>query len=236
MKKHTLALSIYIVLSVVHLTGIVLYSSERQIVLLSSILFISKALLMPSLALYARYMLEKVRAPYHRFLFVALGFSWIGDVLLTWRDPYFFLGGLIAFLTAHVFYILTYYHESRFITYHIISGRPYVLIPYAMVVGFFLFKTYARLQWFIVPVGIYSVVLAAMSAMALNRYRNVNPISFWLTYIGSLLFMFSDFLIGWTEFYRQLPFSRFIIMITYISGQLLITEGLIRKKRLVHIK
>jgi uncharacterized membrane protein YhhN len=225
MNKKSIALALFVSATVIHLATIII--GNDAFVGMEMINFISKAFLMTSLAAYAQFSLKNFEKPYQRFIYSALIFSWMGDILLTWKEELYFLAGLSSFLIAHLFYIATYYNETGFKNFSILKAKPYLVIPYLIVVSVFLFNGYPKLQWMIIPVGVYSLVLSAMSSTALNRYKNVNNTSFWTTYVGSVLFMFSDFMIGWTVFVQDVSYSRFIIMVTYIAGQYLIVEGLI---------
>jgi len=230
MNKKTLALALFVTAAVIHLSTIII--GKDAFAGMELVNFISKAFLMVTLAAYAQFSLNEVmKQPYHRFIFSALVFSWMGDILLTWKEELYFLAGLSSFLVAHLFYIATYYNETGFKNFSILKSKPYLVIPYLIVASIFLYNGYPKLQWMIIPVGIYSLVLSAMSSTALNRYINVNDRSFWTTYVGSVLFMFSDFMIGWTVFVQDVSYSRFIIMVTYIVGQFLIVEGLIHHAR-----
>jgi uncharacterized membrane protein YhhN len=228
MNLKSLPLRLFFYAAILHVVGIILNWNESTVIM-QAILFASKALLMPTLLWHAKISLKDFAKPYHRFIFSALIFSWIGDILLTWKEPVYFLSGLCAFLVAHLFYIATYYSETNFKQFNLLKQKPYLVLPYLVIVGFFLFKTHEKLGMFIIPVGIYSLVLGTMSSFALNRYKNVTENSFWFTYIGSLLFMFSDFVIGWTVFAQPLEHSSLIIMNTYITGQFLIIKGLIHQ-------
>jgi len=48
-------------------------------------------------------------------LFIALVFSWLGDILLlfVFKDAIYFMLGLVAFLTAHIFYIVLFATELK---------------------------------------------------------------------------------------------------------------------------
>ena len=50
-----------------------------------------------------------------KVLLLALVFSWIGDTLLlfVFRDAIYFIFGLVAFLTAHIFYIILFTKELK---------------------------------------------------------------------------------------------------------------------------
>ena len=66
-----------------------------------------KPFLIPFLFLYV-YLNEAFSTK--KMLLIALTFSWIGDVLLifTTTNQWFFITGLVSFLTAHLFYIFLF--------------------------------------------------------------------------------------------------------------------------------
>ena len=68
----------------------------------------SKILLMPWLIVFA-YFSQGVRISILKPLLIgALILSWIGDILLIGDDKQLFIGGLISFLIAHLFYIIIF--------------------------------------------------------------------------------------------------------------------------------
>jgi len=71
--------------------------------------------------------------------------------------------------------------------------------------------------------------LLGMSAMALNRFKAVNSVSFFLVFTGSVLFVISDSLIAIDKFLNSIPHDRFWVMSTYISAQLLIMMGILKQ-------
>lgn len=195
---------------------------------------ITRFALMPALALHFMANTKFFADKNLKLIYGALFFSWLGDILLTYKTELNFLSGIIVFLTAHVFYIRYYFKETGFKHFSIIKSRAYLTVPYILVVILFILKTYDKMGWFAIPIGIYGTVLCSMSLMALNRYNNVASISFVTTYIGSVLFVISDFMIGWNVFIAPITNASFAIMTTYIIGQYLIIEGLIKHLTLVH--
>lgn len=49
-----------------------------------------------------------IDSAYGRFVLIALGLSWLGDLLLTYPAPTAFLGGLFSFLLAHLGYMAAF--------------------------------------------------------------------------------------------------------------------------------
>jgi uncharacterized membrane protein YhhN len=195
---------------------------------------ITRFALMPALALYFIANTKLISDNNLKFVYCALFFSWLGDILLTYKTEINFLSGILAFSTAHVFYITYYLKETGFRHFSILKNKTYLTAPYILVVIFFILKTYDKMGWFAIPIGIYGTVLCSMSLMALNRFNNVASISFVTTYTGSILFVISDFMIGWNVFVETITNTSFAIMVTYIIGQYLIIEGLIKHLKLVY--
>ena len=76
--------------------------------------WISKPLILPFLFGYFYSEINTVSPPLKKWIYLALFFSWAGDVLLMFQGmkALFFLLGLSAFLLAHIFYIL-FFHFVR---------------------------------------------------------------------------------------------------------------------------
>lgn len=160
------------------------------------------------------------------FLTVALLFSAIGDAFLANDGERNFLAGLIAFFTAHVFYVVLFatypgaldFREAGAVLIMIIA----VLVSVALVYGAFLWKRSGALQ---VPVMAYIAVILAMVTLGL-----LVPVP--LVGVGVVLFMASDMILAFEQFIadKENPQTQWIsypIWILYYSGQVLIMLGLI---------
>jgi uncharacterized membrane protein YhhN len=189
---------------------------------------VSKCLLLP--LLYGYYISS--RRPGSRMFALALAFCWAGDILLIFggRAEIFFMGGLAAFLTGHLFYILAYrQHRTEestgglLVTQKIRYSTPVVLAGTGLYVV--LFPMLGALK---APVLLYSVVIILMVMTALFRYGVTTPSSFWLVFCGAVLFMASDSILAINKFLGSVPMADFWIMLTYISAQFLIVEGIRR--------
>ncbi|HYC84538.1 MAG TPA: lysoplasmalogenase [Chryseosolibacter sp.] len=164
----------------------------------------------------------------------ALLFSLVGDVLLL-KDEYF-IGGLICFLLAHLFYILAYAQHQEIPdddrglrgVQRIRLAFPIVLAGTGLIV--ILYPVIGDLR---IPVMIYALVITIMVLKALYRYGRTSTTSFVLVFGGAVLFMVSDSMIAIDKFLGGVPAAGFWIMLTYIAAQYLIVDGLIRHTELV---
>lgn len=194
--------------------------------------YVSKPLLMISLLLYY---LSSVNAEERSNVTIAaLAFSWVGDVLLLFqsKEELYFIGGLLAFLVAHLFYIFAYrqfrtedrskellgVQRFRFSFPIILAGTGLITV------------LYAHLGTLKIPVIIYALVLMFMVLNALFRFGRTSLGSFSMVFFGATLFMISDSMIAVNKFLTPIAYSGLWIMLTYVGAQYLIIEGLIRHK------
>jgi uncharacterized membrane protein YhhN len=73
------------------------------------------------------------------------------------------------------------------------------------------------------------LAIMGMSAMALNRFRAVNQLSFSMVFAGSVLFVISDTLIALDKFLTPIQNDRLLIMPTYMAAQFLIMKGILKQ-------
>jgi len=154
-----------------------------------------------------------------RWLVTALICSAVGDFLLalpTWH--FSFVGGLGAFLLAHLAYV-------RLMVPLAGDWRPHRLIGCGVmlgVAGTMLGRFWPNLGTLTVPVAVYVGVLAAMVCCAL-----VAKLPTPLAALGALCFAASDMMIGIARF--LVPFETFQLGIwwTYAAAQVLIVAGIV---------
>ncbi|MFP4427434.1 MAG: lysoplasmalogenase [Spirochaetaceae bacterium] len=230
-------------------TAIVAVVLASEVTNLEAIEFVAKPLLMPGLLFYlfsrTRGVADLEALPFVRRVEFGLIFSWFGDILLMFsgQDELFFMGGLVAFLLAHFFYISAYLYsiwtagepESRCYA-PFFRRRPWWIVPFVLLlIGLYgyLFPNLGSMR---LPVLIYAVTILTMAALALNRKGCVGDRSFWPVLVGSMLFVVSDALIAVNRFATSVPKSGLIIMTSYIAAQYLIVEGAIAEGAGAHRK
>ena len=158
---------------------------------------------------------------------LALVFSVIGDMLLMFTDvsPNYFTSGLVAFLLAHVMYILVFLKKRN------ITVKPYSVILFFAIYGGILFYVLKDgLGDMLIPVILYMLVILTMAVTAFWRKGNVGKKSFYLVFIGALFFIFSDSLIALDKFLMPIPLARTGIILSYAFAQLLIVSGIIKQE------
>jgi uncharacterized membrane protein YhhN len=187
---------------------------------------IFKPLIMISLGFY--YYTASPEEERSRLVLGAIVFALAGDVLLMLPDK--FIPGLIAFLVCHLFYIFAYrqyrgeergdalkgVHRMRLAVPVILGGSGLAIILYPV------------LGAMKIPVMIYAIVITSMVLAALFRIGKTTTSSFWMVFLGALLFMLSDSIIAINKFLSPISMAGFWIMLTYMTAQFLIIRGLLK--------
>ncbi|MEJ0033073.1 MAG: lysoplasmalogenase [Bacteroidota bacterium] len=132
------------------------------------------------------------------------------------------------FLAGHVFYIITYrQHQSESEEHALLTVQkvrfslPVVLAGTGLVV--ILFPVLGGLKF---PVIVYATAIIVMVMSAIFRFGRTNTRSYWLVLTGAVLFMVSDSILAINKFLGAIEMGGMLIMLTYITAQFLIVEGL----------
>lgn len=197
---------------------------------LAELHFVSKPLIM--IVLFVWY-LRQTAADNSRAkwaLVAGICFSWLGDVLLMFSPPLFFIGGLASFLLAHIGYCVAFLrstpslHEDE----PVLKRKPFLLLLFIAYYTSILRLLWGGLKEMQLPVIVYASVITCMAALALNRWKRVPYESFGPVFAGALLFVVSDSVLAINRFYLPLPNGHFWVMITYMAAQYLIVTGYAR--------
>jgi uncharacterized membrane protein YhhN len=179
------------------------------------LVYITKPLLMPILMLIAYQ--EGVK---NKWLYLALLFSFGGDVFLMFSGTNYFLLGLSSFLIAHVFYIVLFVPQAKF--------SFLIIAAFGVITAGYLTFLYPHIAADFRPAVIgYCTVITLMGIVAASRKKSSNYV---YILVGAILFIISDSLIAFNKFYAPLPYNAFFVMTTYGAAQLLILEGWIKQE------
>ena len=158
-----------------------------------------------------------------RFVLAGLWLSLLGDVLLLWPRQGF-VPGLVAFLIAHVLYIVAFTREQPF------AAQPAVLAVYALIAGTILALLWGTIPPALrIPVAAYVLALTLMAAQSaviglgaqgddVRRARGLM--------LGGALFMASDTVLAVNRFALPVPAAGLWILATYWAAQWLIASWL----------
>jgi uncharacterized membrane protein YhhN len=188
----------------------------------------TKPLLMILLGLYCFTAAAKGRE--RTLILLALLFSWLGDVLLL-RDsqPLFFMLGLGAFLTAHIFYIL-YFLRVRGQLSPTPAWKPFWILLILLYAVALVYLLYPRLGDLKIPVLVYATVISTMLIAALHAFDlKKQPWGIYCMY-GAAYFVLSDSILAINKFHTHCNCASLLTMLTYGIAQGLIVWGVVEKK------
>lgn len=151
----------------------------------------------------------------------ALLFSTLGDYMGSVPD---FIGQMGFFAVGHIFYIC--YFAGRYfrkvesdkkLTPRAIGYLAMIAIFMLALLGITFTKIVPNAPEGIVRIGvsIYAVLISMMFASAMLQRSS-------LFALGSVLFVFSDFMIAWNKFIEPVPYRDYLVLITYFLAQWLI--------------
>lgn len=190
--------------------------------------YFSKPSLMLVLIFY--FFVNTKKASAVKYLIIgALCFSWLGDVLLLLDKQFktLFIYGLVAFLTAHLFYIFYFLKIRRL---NRVTKLPNFLILIAIAVytvSLFLFLA-PNVKNLLVPVGVYALVISTMLGASFAAFDLGKQIYGRMAVAGTLLFILSDSLLAINKFAAPFEYASVLIMLTYGLAQFFITEASVR--------
>lgn len=145
--------------------------------------------------------------PFAVWIFVGLGFSLLGDVLLLWHSARGFLIGLLAFLLAHLAYIGAFSPRASFTFWALgVAG---------VAIAAFLYWLWPHLGPWRLPVLAYGLVIGGMLFTALGMADRAIS---W----GALLFVLSDGFVARQRFIKADALNPLLGLPLYYAGQYLL--------------
>lgn len=162
-----------------------------------------------------------------RLLVIAQLLGCAGDIFLIGSGTLPFACGLCCFLVGHIFYFLIFGSRS-WQGLSFVQWLGIVAVMAAAVAG--LLVGIGVQGVFLVPFAVYGMVLMFLIFCGLSGVlrKLSNPATWWIVFLGGLLFAFSDSLIAVQTFNSASTFLEFLVMLTYLAAQSLLAWGALR--------
>ncbi|MBN2206439.1 MAG: lysoplasmalogenase, partial [Candidatus Aminicenantes bacterium] len=179
------------------------------------LVYIFKPLTMAAVIAIAVILFIPERPLYGRWILAGLLTSLVGDVALMLKKKRF-IAGLVCFLIAHLYYGAAF-----------ASGVPFrpsfgILVPLAAFAAAVYLVLRPRLGAMQGPVAAYILVIAAMVALAANRYIQAGGGKALSALAGAWLFLISDTSLAVNRFIRKRRLGQLLTLGTYFAAQALI--------------
>lgn len=165
-----------------------------------------------------------VGARYRGAVLAGMALSLVGDICLMLPGDHF-VPGLVAFLLAHVCYIVAFAPGSNG------KARAVAFLLVAAVAAGNLIGLLPRVDAALkIPVLAYTAVLATMAGFAFARAWTAEvsrtlPRSARMAAIGAVFFMISDSLLAWDRFAGGVPVPALLVLGTYYVAQWCIAQS-----------
>lgn len=156
-----------------------------------------------------------VPAAYKTLVVAGLAFSLLGDIALIVPEKWF-TAGLVAFLAAHVCYILAFKPGPG---HPVSTGLFLPFIFYGLLMFFILAPGLGKLK---LPVLVYVAAITIMAGFAAGRFVDRGGLRPLLAFVGAVLFLVSDSVLAYDRFAKKIRVAQIIILGTYFPAQLLI--------------
>jgi uncharacterized membrane protein YhhN len=156
-----------------------------------------------------------VESLYQWAIVVGLVFSLAGDVFLMLPHDRF-IAGLIAFLLAHIAYIVAFTSGAP------LGTAPWILVPIALIAAVILRVLWPGLGRLKVPVTVYVIVIVVMTWAAAARTVVLPSTATVLAAVGAVLFLASDAILALNRFGKPFRAGRALNLASYFAGQWLI--------------
>ncbi|MDB4014871.1 lysoplasmalogenase [Flavobacteriaceae bacterium] len=159
-----------------------------------------------------------------KLFLIALGCSWLGDLFLMGESRLFFLLGIFSFWGAQLCYLYLIVKEIQLPFKKLFLSKE-ILLPLILFGSYFvgtmsLLGTKLGMMSF--PVNGYALTLATIGAVSILLWRKKKSLKTLALLFGVVLFIVSDSMIAFNNFYFQGNIFGFWIMATYIPAQFLI--------------
>jgi len=158
------------------------------------------------------------RDSYSLWITIGLSFSLLGDVAFI-RPWTYFVPGLLAFLFAHLAYLVAFTRGAK------LFSRPIIVLYLAVAVAFYSFLFPDLPHKLRLPVAFYSPILSLMAAQAMVRFVTLRTSAARRAAIGGISFMVSDFLLSLNLFHSALFAAPAFVLVPYYMAQWLIASS-----------
>ena len=182
----------------------------------------TKPLLMPLLLLFY---LVSAEAP-APLMIAGILFGFAGDVFLLFsQKKQFFLAGLVSFLCGHICYTVYLFERTAIPSLWILLLTGIVYAAVGVVAFLSLRKDLGEM---LLPASAYLLVILVMAySGCLYCIGSGGNVSGWITLLGGVFFIASDYILARGNFCKPLPRNDFIVMSTYLAAQLFLSLGML---------
>jgi uncharacterized membrane protein YhhN len=206
---------LFFTVSILDIIGVAVNNSLLQTIF--------KPLIIPSLMALYYFSVEKK----NNWYLIALVFSFLGDVLLMYKNN-LFLYGIAAFLITQIIYIYIIVKQMEKPSFFHKYLYAFLFVNYVVYLLSLLKPNLGELFY---PVLVYGITISIFGLVVTLNYvtKRTTPTLFLM--LGAVLFITSDSMIALHKFHVPKSFYPVAIMITYVLAQYLICMYMVKKQK-----
>ncbi|MCU6432190.1 lysoplasmalogenase [Undibacterium sp. Jales W-56] len=168
------------------------------------------------LIFWLAYRASNFTPPYRTAILTGIVLSLFGDIFLMLPVTLLksgFLLGLGSFLCAHLCFLRALTSDTRWFS------RPLIFLMVGLLGAFNLSVLWLGLAADLrIPVVVYVACLLCMTSQAISRHLSLQTTASKLAMCGGVIFMLSDTLLAYNQFYTPLPQASLLILATYYAA------------------
>lgn len=182
------------------------------------LLYVAKPAVMLAIIAIAAREPRPISTRYRALIVIGLAWSLAGDILLMVPQD-LFVAGLLAFLVAHLCYIVAFARTGGGLR------DPVAAVAVSAIAGTMLAILWPGLGALRIPVVVYVTVIATMAWQAIARWRHLRSPDAAGAALGAALFLASDSALALRKFRGEFAGATFVILGTYWVAQYLIARS-----------
>lgn len=187
--------------------------------------YVSKFLII--LFLIAIIILQENWRKHYLWVFLALICFYFGDVFLFhYHNDGCLICSILLFSLGKIFLSIKFSHKNDFNTIRLI---PFAIIIFGYVI-FLVWYLYSNLDSFFVPVLVTFFLTLVMLQLAFLRKDVYNKLSYRYVFIGAILFVITESIVGIEIFKIGIPYIKYVDSIIYGSALYFIVIGVLKRK------
>lgn len=176
--------------------------------------------------LFFLFLFAVVSVPTFPFLYIGVFFGMLGDLLLAFRKKMLFYIGSFSFAFGHIFYLVSIIlMNNPPLKWWVFLMAGIIAISFYLVTTNIIAKRLTNIKFEQYTMMAYFTILLFNFVIMIFSTAN-NPLYLFITTIGGFIFILSDAIIVYNQFYKPLKHAEVIVMSTYLLAQCLIVLGI----------
>ena len=177
--------------------------------------------------LFFLFLFAVVSVPTFPFLYIGVFFGMLGELLLDFRKKMLFYNGSFSFAAGHIFYLVSIILlNNPMLKWWVFLLAGIIAVSFYLVTTNIIAKRLTNIKFEQYTMMGYFTILLFNFVIMIFSTANM-PLYLFVTSIGGFIFILSDAVIVYNQFYKPIKNAEVIVMSTYLLAQVSIVVGLL---------